>query len=302
MAAAPGQSDSHDHVSNLRKFAQGVRHLPGIGRLDFLWRALRPAYHLALNIGGRGVEVRVGGYARVRMPTEFVGGSWERHEPEAIAAYARWIGQHPCALVLDIGSSVGIFSAIALFADSCVEVVAFDSDLPSLAAARRMCRYAPGNRLGLVHGFLGEHPTEACSMATARARTEAALAQGEVLGEGRPPRYVGLNDGDIAGIPIRRLDDLLAGAYARGRAVLLKCDVEGAELLVLRGAEALLRHSAPVLLISVHPPVLHSYGYSIGELRSFLTGSGYKIRVLAVDHEEHWWCEPTNAVSTSSGG
>jgi hypothetical protein len=67
------------------------------------------------------------------------------------------------------------------------------------------------------------------------------------------------------------------------------------ELLVLLGGEALLRRSRPEILISVHPAALPSYGHSKVEIEAFLQNLGYEIRCLAVDHEEHWWCEFKNS-------
>lgn len=286
-------------MNHVRRIAQRIRHLPGLERADFLWRILRGPYQRLLDASGRGVEVMVGGAAAVRLPAEFAGGSWERHEPEAVAAYARWIERHPGALVLDVGSSIGIFSAIALFADPRTEVLAFDSDLPSLAAARRLCRHATGARLRLVHGFLAEQSTEARSLTAAVTVTQAELDQSGVRGESGTTRYVCLTDGDRGGVPSYRLDDLLAGERFEGRPVLIKCDVEGAELLVLRGAESFLRRAAPVLLISVHPPVLPAYGHCTTDIEAFLKRLGYEIRVLAIDHEEHWWCESAAAAPVS---
>jgi FkbM family methyltransferase len=276
----------------VRKIAQRIRHLPGLERAEFLWRVLRKPYQRLLDAGGRGVEVKVGEAAAVRMPAEFAGGSWEKHEPQAVAAYAQWISSHPGALVLDIGSSVGIFSAIALFCEPHAQVVAFDSDLPSLAATRRMCRHASGARLRLVHGFLAERSTELRSLPAAAAETGEAVRQGELRGEPMATRYVCLTDAERGAIPSYRLDDLFAHEDLARRPVLIKCDVEGAELLVLRGAERLLRRAAPVLLLSVHPQALPDYGHSSAQVASFLTELGYQVRVLAVDHEEHWWCQP----------
>jgi FkbM family methyltransferase len=193
--------------------------------------------------------------------------------------------------VLDIGSSLGIFSAVALFADSQTEVVAFDSDLASLAAVRRLCQHAPGARLRLVMGFVAEQPTAVRSLAEAVADTGTALAQSGVRGDVGTTRYVCLGDRSSDAIPSHRLDDLFADEDFEGRAVLIKCDVEGAELLVLRGAETFLRRVAPALSLSVHPPALPSHGHSRADVEAFLKRLGYVVRVLAVDHEEHWWCE-----------
>jgi FkbM family methyltransferase len=237
------------------------------------------------------VKVMVGGVAAVRMPAEFAGGSWERHEPETVSAFVRWVERHPGALILDIGSSIGIFSAVALFADAGAEVVAFDSDLSSLAALRRLCQHAPGPKPRLVLGFVAQNPTEVRSLDDSAAATEAALEQAGTRGDVGTTRYVCLTDGDNAAIASRRLDDLIRTEDLAGRDVLVKCDVEGAELLVLRGAEKLLRCSAPVLLLSVHPLALPDYGHSRESVEEYLKSLGYEIRILAVDHEEHWWCE-----------
>jgi FkbM family methyltransferase len=233
----------------------------------------------------------VGGTAVVRMPAEFTGVSWERYEPEAVTVFAQWVRRHPGAMVLDVGSSIGIFSAVALFADPRTEVVAFDSDLPSLAAVRRLCQHAPGGRLRLVLGFLAEKPTVVRSLTKAVAATDEALAQSNVRSDVGATRYVCLTDSNSEAIPSQRLDDIFAGIDLEGRAVLIKCDVEGAELLVLRGAETFLRRTSPVLLLSVHPPALPGYGHVKADVEAFLVRLDYEVRVLAVDHEEHWWCE-----------
>jgi FkbM family methyltransferase len=225
------------------------------------------------------------------MPAEFSGGSWEKFEPESIAAFAEWVRRHPGGLVLDLGSSIGIYCAVALFADQRVQVVAFDSDLSSLAATRRICQHATGGRLRLVHGFLAETPSEVTSLDSAVSDTEAGLVRTGVRGSVGTTRYVCLTDLETDAVPRRRLDDLFADNIADERPVLIKCDVEGAELLVLSGGETLLRRTRPDLLLSVHPSALPSYGHSKKGVEAFLKHLGYEIRCLAIDHEEHWWCE-----------
>ena len=55
---------------------------------------------------------------------------------------------------------------------------------------------------------------------------------------------------------------------------LVKIDVEGAELLVLRGASKLLRAACPTLILAVHPYWLPK-GQSTRQIFEFLTGYGY---------------------------
>jgi len=278
----------------LRQLAQFVRHLPGIEAQERLWQLLRRPYHWILNSGGSGVQVLVGGMSRVRMPAELSGAFWEQYEPETVAALVGWLRSHPGGRVLDVGSSLGILSAVALFSDPEAEVVAFESDLASVAAAKRMCQYAPGRRLQLVYGFLSDLPTEVTPLASAIAATEAELARAGTRGEVGTTRFACLADLRPDSPPARRLDDLLAAEGSEGvgiRPTLLKCDVEGAELLVLRGAADFLRRARPELLLSVHPPALPTYGHSRDEVETFLKALNYEIHFLAADHEEHWWCE-----------
>lgn len=52
-------------------------------------------------------------------------------------------------------------------------------------------------------------------------------------------------------------------------------DVEGAELLVLRGMKVLLARARPILIIEVHPAMMATFGTTEEELHRFLKGLGY---------------------------
>jgi FkbM family methyltransferase len=269
----------------VRRVARSVRHAPGLGSADWLWNWLRGPYHRVLNRAGRGVAVRVGGVADVRMPPEYIGGDWEKFEPESVAAFVGWLNEHPGALVLDIGCSIGIYSAIALFADPAARVIAFDSDLGSIQATQRMTQYATRQRLQCVHGFLTSTATHRVPLAEAVAATDKTLAAAPLAAT----RFICLGAPDTDAISCRRLDDLFVDGFD-GRPCLVKCDVEGAEQLVLAGAETILRRFRPDLLLSVHPPELPQHGHTVDSIRAYLASLGYAIDCLAVDHEEHWLC------------
>jgi len=55
----------------------------------------------------------------------------------------------------------------------------------------------------------------------------------------------------------------------------IKIDVEGAELLVLRGAEELLARAAPTLVIAVHPEPMRAMGAGPADLIAFLKLRGF---------------------------
>jgi FkbM family methyltransferase len=279
-------------MPSLVKIAKRIRHAPGLNSADAVWNRLRPLYHRLIGARGRGVPTLIGGSASVRLPPEFTGGDWDRYEPESIAATMEWAKSHPGGVVLDIGCSIGIFCVVALFANPTVEVIAFDGDLSSLAATLRLCRYAQGDRLRIVCALLGDRGTSNDTLDDAiRATTNQLASPGAPHGDPGTTKYVCLTSPITDSIPRYSLDQLFPADI---RPLLIKCDVEGAELLVLQGAHKLLAHSAPDVLLSVHPRALEDeYGESVIGLRNFLHAAGYEVRLLAIDHEEHWWCSRT---------
>jgi len=275
--------------ASLRRIARRIRHLPMLHRYNLLWSLLRAPYRALLDVRGLGVQLKIGGVADARIPAAFIGGSWEEYESEEMAQMLAWVRQHPDGLILDVGSSAGIFSVAALFASNKNHVIAFDPDLASLAAARHMCRYAPGHRLQLVHGFLADTSLVPKSISEAIEETRQTLAP--VSSKDVRTRYICLCDPDIESVPRFAVDDLFASELMQSRSdVLIKCDVEGAEMSVLKGAHKFLSKHHPNLLLSVHPPMLATYKTSCEEIRRYLLGLGYSITLLATDHEEHWWC------------
>lgn len=68
----------------------------------------------------------------------------------------------------------------------------------------------------------------------------------------------------------------------------LTIDVEGAELVVLRGAEETLNQHHPKIWVSVHPDLAdRDYHTSTADLIRWMFNFDYQIEVLAVDHETH---------------
>lgn len=58
---------------------------------------------------------------------------------------------------------------------------------------------------------------------------------------------------------------------------LVKIDVEGAEMNILRGMKATLQNERPSILVEVHPYQLKSFGFTASDLVEFLTTFAYKI-------------------------
>jgi FkbM family methyltransferase len=275
----------------LHRVARSVRHAPGLRRAEWLWRLVRKPYIRCLDLLGQGTSVRLGG-CLARIPAEFSGAClWEEYEPEPVAALVGWVREHPTGLVLDVGCEIGLYSVAALAASPAVEVIAFDADLNALQAARRVCRCMAGSRLRLVYGFLSEGGREE-GLETAVEQTTRELARAKVSGDPGTNRHLYLHGPADPVIPTRSLDSLFGQTGGWGRPVLLKSDIEGAELLMLRGAARVLREARPQLLLSVHPLQLPRFGHSVADIREHVQSAGYRVEFLADHGEEHWWCTP----------
>jgi FkbM family methyltransferase len=279
-------------MSELRRLALRLRTHRLLSQ-KWVWRVIRLPFFWALDPIGRGVTLNVGGQCTARIPPEFTGFRWEEFEPVTFHFLRQWIDAHPEGLVLDIGCFGGIFSVSALFASPKVDVIAFDPNLGNLATTRRMTRHAIGNRLDLVYGFVASKATHVATLETAITASRLAIAKSGLRGNPHSLQYESLNDPRARSIPRYRLDDLLANQIADNRPMLVKCDVEGAELEVLVGASNTLNRLRPDLILSVHPHKnfgLVQYGHTKTDIENFLRGHNYAFHCIGIDHEEHWAC------------
>lgn len=94
-------------------------------------------------------------------------------------------------------------------------------------------------------------------------------------------------------IPQTTIDDFVSRTKIIPKGISL--DVEGAELLVLRGAvQTLLRHK-PLVWLSLHDlsgAISYDYHSSKEEVLSFLSNLDYKYTWLEDYGDSHWLCEP----------
>lgn len=92
---------------------------------------------------------------------------------------------------------------------------------------------------------------------------------------------------DVASTPMITLDRFVEKSGIVPTA--LTMDTEGAEILILRGAEKTLRTHHPIIWASLHPDLAIRDGYGdVQNVHDFLGGLGYSGEWLATDHEEHW--------------
>jgi FkbM family methyltransferase len=101
-----------------------------------------------------------------------------------------------------------------------------------------------------------------------------------VLAKDRTYR-AGIHTGERLTVETVRLSEELAN---RVRPVgVIKLDIEGAELLALRGAESILAVDKPVLILEAVDEYMQRFGYSYVDLADFLVGFGYRFFSITPD-------------------
>lgn len=188
---------------------------------------------------------------------------------------------------VDVGANVGVYTLLA--ASLVGETGRVDSFEPGAKAFVRLQENVALNNLTQVHLH--------------------AMAVGETTGTVRfsceqdtMNRISTGDDGGLAAteVPIDRLDNILAGQrYAMG-----KMDIEGAELMALRGAQKMLSdHNPPVWLLELNG-ALHAFGFDEQGFADWLADQGYDLALYDADSrtfrfENKPWIEAGNVLAIS---
>ena len=178
-------------------------------------------------------------------------GTYERQKQRAIRAQLER-GMVAC----DIGANAGFYSLLMARAVGMEGLVyAFEPQPDNLDYLRRHLK------LNRIRNVIASGEAVADFVGEARFAANRGSYQGRID-----------DDGQLR-VPVVTLDHL----FANGRlqpADLMKIDVEGAELGVLKGAEKFLKRFRPVLFLATHGAEIHL------KCCEFLRGCGYKLRTL----------------------
>jgi len=171
--------------------------------------------------------------------TYFEGGG----EPEVQAALRRYL--RPGMIFYDIGSNIGFFSLLAArIVGKDGRVIAFEAD-PEIAA--RLSENIARNDFHAIS--VEEKAVWSERGAVFFARTDPATSPDRGLGH-----VVANGADDTIRVDAVSLDEYVRTAPAPD---FLKCDVEGAEVEVFRGAQRLLTEKRPVVLCEMHSAENH---------------------------------------------
>jgi FkbM family methyltransferase len=162
-----------------------------------------------------------------------------------------------CKRAIDIGTNIGIYSYG--FAQFCEKIESFE---PVINCTKMLRAYAEKEKKITVHNMgLSDH--------NGNATLFIPLIQGSTtLNVGLASFTDPGGSREALPIEIKRLDD-----YAFADVGIIKVDVEGHELEVLRGAEKTILREKPLLLVEIEQR--HLKERTIEEVFSFITSLGY---------------------------
>src|SRR5688572_19794642 len=226
------------------------------------------------------VPIRIQGcaplYVDLRSPHArylLEGEPWTRApwEPAEQAVMSRVVA--PGDVALDIGANIGVHSVLlsALLGPR-GRLFIFEPNMELIRGLRRTALEL-GNASVLPYALSDETGERTLFISTDAMKTSLAdWTDRSVDGEARPDTC-----------EQRLLDGLVADGTIPQPAF-IKCDVEGAELLVFRGARTVLdRPDAPIILFEVNVHTAEGFGVPILAARDFLAGlSQARYRFLAV--------------------
>lgn len=162
-----------------------------------------------------------------------------RGVPATVGDYQIGFG-YEHATVLDVGANRGQFALFALQRFPEARVVSFE---PLPGARAKLMRTVPGERLRVIGAAAGETRTTAAFHVSRRDYSSSLLP----VSARQTEEFPGTGEIEQIDVDVVRLDEVLdAGDLVEP--VLLKIDVQGAELATLAGAEGILPRVSEVLV------------------------------------------------------
>lgn len=213
-------------------------------------------------------QLETGAWIRVTGLSDF---EWQvfigtQKEPTSSAFFRRLL--RPGMTVFDVGANIGYYSLQA------APLVGREGGVHAFEPTPRLARRVEQN--AALNGFTNVRVTaagvsdEVGTMQLHFSREDSEANSIFVSGEAY----------DAVEVPVTTLD-AYATAHGIDRVDVAKVDCEGAEVLVVRGAQRLLTGpGAPLLLIEVNPTTLRRAGTSADELLGALRGCGYHCHLL----------------------
>jgi FkbM family methyltransferase len=220
------------------------------------------------------VKKRIAGYGPFYLDNKFIFSNFSgRSSAHNKGLHALVRDSITATTILDIGAHVGLtVLPMSIAGELAKKIYAFEASQVNCDLLERHIRLNSVKNVELVEKLVLDinHRVEFYELDTVSAMNSVVAKS--VSDDYRP----------------REVDTLTIDSFCEERKVnpdLIKIDVEGAELMVLKGAPNVLSRCRPIIYLSVHPRHLKLGGQTVQELREYLENHDYQVTDPASDVE-----------------
>lgn len=181
--------------------------------------------------------------------------------------------------VIDVGANYGFWSVpMARAVGDAGRVLAFEPVPFTVVTLHRVLRLLRVHNVAVHAAACGDQAGEL--ELRVPVQPSGAISAGQAHSVDRDDERAGWEahvrwaDSTTVTAPVIRLDDVVPSSMPVS---LLKCDVEGTELHVIRGAEAILRRHRPIIVAEINPWFLEGLGLQVDDLTGYLAEIGYAL-------------------------
>jgi FkbM family methyltransferase len=212
---------------------------------------------------------------------------WRKHEPETPYLADLLSGAPVC---LHVGASDGRHSYVMTQVAPKATIYAIEPSAFSFAVLKTtVAWHGIGDRVTPVHAAVGDKAGEMLLVTPRKlsgrmGRAYAFVAETAPRGKVRPDlQDTGM---DVQPTPVVTIDGFCA-ERGIGRVDFIRMDIEGAELMALRGARAVLDRDKPSVLLEIHPAMLAArFGGTAEQVVELFARRGYRMFALNGDRLE----------------
>jgi FkbM family methyltransferase len=243
-----------------KKYMKKARHLGGAA----YWRVLQRYGPGVQTVRYKGFDVA---FSRGTSLIDRIRWTGE-YEPEATGAIIAALRERDGKIFVDVGANIGLISLGVLSELPNLKIYAFE---PGPHQRELFARTIHENHL--EHAIILSSDALGESAGTATFYTHDTK---HVSGDGFVDTGRAGETREVLEVSVSTLDRWWR-RMKRPEVAVLKLDIEGAELLALRGGQELIRSCQPTIFIEIHPKNLENYPYSANDVAAFLRDLGYKL-------------------------
>ncbi|PCI29368.1 MAG: hypothetical protein COB67_04235 [SAR324 cluster bacterium] len=234
---------------------------------EFMRKTVKPVVLAGLKLlfGRRGIKVNIGGQGEVRMSPIFYFSNWENFGGQHNKGYASCV--QACdgkQIFLDIGAHIGLYSLpISKRLSKDGRIFAFE---PSSVNYKTLQDHIHMNQADSIIPL--PHLVGAISLDQVDfyEDTDQISPMNSIACTSKTP------------IKVTRKKQISVDEFCQDMKIIpdvIKIDVEGAEIEVLKGAKKTLREHDPKIFLSVHPVHIKALGKTLDDLASIIEEIGY---------------------------